>query len=107
MVEKHFLRQRGALPQAQQLEDPIFLTCQMQRATIDLDQTSIEIDDELADPDDRVGMSFGTPDDCMDPRDQFATIERLSQKVIGAEPEALQFVVEFGKTRKDQDRSAN
>ncbi len=43
----------------------------------------------------------------MDPRDQFATIKRLGQKVIGAEPETLQFVVEFGKTRKDQDRSAN
>src|SRR3546814_12684127 len=44
MIEKHFLGQRRALAQAQQLEHLIFLAGQMHAHAIDLDRLGVEID---------------------------------------------------------------
>ena len=49
-------------------------------------------------------MALGTADDCLDPRDQLAAIERFGQEIVGADAETFDLVVEFGEARKDQDR---
>src|SRR5271169_4546958 len=94
--EKHFLGQGGALAQAEQLEDAVFLAGQMQRTVVDFDNPGVEIDDELAGADDRLRVTLGAPDYGMDARHQLAAIERLSQEVIGAEAQALELVIKLG-----------
>src|SRR3546814_6568450 len=68
VVEEHFLGERGALAQAQQLEHRIFLARQMDARAIDLDRLGIEIDRELAGLDDRLAVPLRTADDGVDAR---------------------------------------
>src|SRR5271168_2911051 len=77
MVEEHFLGQRRALAQREQLEHLIFLAGQMHARAVDLDGLLIEIDDEVAGDDDRLGVTLGAADDRVDARDEFVLVERL------------------------------
>src|ERR1041384_6325790 len=56
MVEEHLLGQRRALAQAQKLEDAVFLGGQVQRLIADRDDAAVEVDEELAGTDRRLGM---------------------------------------------------
>src|SRR3546814_14613659 len=85
VVEEHFLGERGALAQAQQLEHRIFLARQMDARAIDLDRLGIEIDRELAGLDDRLAVPLRTADDGVDARHQFVAMERLGDVIVGAE----------------------
>src|SRR5262249_5086716 len=104
VVEEHFLRQRRALAQRQQLEDAVLLASQMQRLALDLDHARVEIDRELAGLDDRVGVALGAAHDRLDAGDQLALIERLGEIVVGTEAEPLDLVVQLGEAGQDQDR---
>src|SRR5262245_11430288 len=104
MVEEHLLGQCRALAQRQQLEDAVLLAGQAERLALDLDDAGVWGDRQLAGLDDRVGMALGAAHDRLDAGDQLALVERLGQVVVGPEAEALDFVVEFGKSRKNQDR---
>ncbi len=53
MVEEHFLGEGRALAQAQELEDAVLLPGEMERLSFDLDDTAVEIDQQLAGADDR------------------------------------------------------
>jgi hypothetical protein len=48
MVEEHFLGQRRALAQREQLQHLIFLAGQMHAAAVDLDRLGVEIDGQIA-----------------------------------------------------------
>src|SRR6266446_807016 len=107
VVQEHFLRQGRTLAQAEQLENTILLAGEMDRLVVDRHDAGIQIDNKLTGPDRRFGVALGTPHDRLNARDQFTTIKRLGQEVIGAEAETLELVVEFDKTREDQDRRAH
>jgi len=62
MVEKHFLCQGRALAQREQFQHLIFLAGQM-HARAGTRRFLIEIDDEIACRDDRLGMTFRAPHD--------------------------------------------
>ena len=61
----------------------------MHAGAVDLDRLGIEIDDEVAGLDDRLGMALGAPHDGVDARHQFVLVERLGHVVVGAEAETL------------------
>src|SRR4029077_7271077 len=106
MIEEHLLGQRGALAQAEQFEDAVFLGGQVQRALVDADDAAVEVDQQLAGANRRFGMPFRAADDRLNAGDQLAAVERLGKKVVGAKPEALDLVVELDEAGQDQDGSA-
>src|SRR5215813_3921295 len=62
MIEEHLLGERGALPEAQQLQDPVFLPGQVQRLPVNLDCAGVEIDQQLAGLDHGIRMALGAAD---------------------------------------------
>ncbi|PAV69736.1 hypothetical protein WR25_06800 [Diploscapter pachys] len=104
VVQKHFLGQRGALAQAEQLEHRIFLAGQMHARAIDLDRLGVEIDGELAGADDRLRMALRTTDDRVDAGDQFFAMEGLGDVIVGAEAEAAHLAVHLVDAAQDQNR---
>src|SRR5690606_17982786 len=63
MVEEHLLGERRPLAQRKQLEDAVLLPGEVQRLPVHLDDAAVEIDDELAGPDDAFGMTLGAAHD--------------------------------------------
>jgi hypothetical protein len=57
------------------------------RGAVDLDRLGVEIDDEIAGVDDRLGVALGAAHDRVDARDQLVLVERLGHVVVGAEAE--------------------
>ena len=77
------------LRSAEQLQDPVFLAGQMHARGVDLDRLGVEIDDQIAGLDHRLGVTLGAPDDGVDARHQLVLVERLGHVVVGAEAEPL------------------
>src|SRR5258707_9076329 len=98
VVEEHFLGERGALAQAEQLENAIFLAGEMERLALDLDHAAIEIDQELAGAYHGFRMTLRPPADRLDTGDQLAPVERLGEEIVGPEAETLDLVVELAET---------
>ena len=92
------------LRRREQLEHLIFLAGQMHAGAVDFDGLLVEIDDEIAGDDDRLGVALGAADDRVDAGDQFVLVERLGQIVVGAVAEALHLVLDAGHAGEDQDR---
>src|SRR5688572_13308441 len=93
MIEEHLLGERRALAEREQLQDRVLLAGEVQGLAGDLNRAGVEIDRELAGLDDRFRVALGPADDRLDPRDQFATVERLGQIVVGAEAQPLELAV--------------
>ena len=104
MVEEHFLGQRRALAQREQLEHLIFLAGQMHAGAVDFDGLLVEIDEQVAGDDHRLGVALRTAHDRMDARDQFVLVERLGQIIVGAVAEPFDLVLDAGHAGEDQDR---
>ena len=66
-VEKHFPRDDGTFSPGEEFEDGVLLAGQVHRLVVDRDNSGIEIDDQLTDPDRRPGMALGTLDDGLSP----------------------------------------
>ncbi len=107
VVEEHLLGQRRPFAQAQELEDAVFFAGQVQRLVVHSDGTTVEINQQLAGADCRVGMALRAADDRLNARYQFAMIERLGQEVVGAEAQALNLVIERIEPRQDEDRGTD
>ena len=58
MVEKHLLGDRHALAQRQEFQHPVLFAGKIDALPTDLDGLAIEVDDEIADLDDRLSMSL-------------------------------------------------
>src|SRR5581483_9298932 len=69
-----------------------------------LDGLLVEVDDEIAGVDDRLGVALGAAHDGVDARDQLVLVERLGEVVVGAEAETLHLVLDAGEAGQDQDR---
>ena len=104
MVEEHLLGQRGALAQGEQLQHLIFLAGQMHALAVDLHGLGVEVDDEIAGLDHRLGMALGAAHDGVDARHQLVLVERLGHVVVGAEAETPALVLDSGEAGEDQDR---
>lgn len=104
MIEEHFLGQRGALAQAEQLQHLVFLAGQMHARAGDFDRLGVEIDHQIAGIDDRLGVALGTAHDRVNARDQLVFMEWLGHVVVGAEAETLDLVLDAGEAGEDQDR---
>ena len=104
MVQEHLLGQRGALAQAQQFKNAVFLARQVQRRIVDFDRAGIQVDRQTAGPDHAVGMAFAAADDGLDARDQLALVEGLGQIIVGADAQSLDLVVQLRQAGQDQDR---
>ena len=104
MIEKHFLGQRGALAQRQEFQHLVLLAGEMDALGTDLDGLGIEVDDEFAGLDDRLGVPFGAAHDGMDARHQLVLMERLGHVVVGAEAKPFDLVLDAGEPGQDQDR---
>ena len=76
----------------------------MHPRAVDLDRLGVEIDDEIAGLDDRLGVALGAAHDGVDAGDQFVLVERLGHVVVGAEAETLDLVLDAGEAGEDQDR---
>jgi hypothetical protein len=74
------------------------------RAATDLDRLGVEVDDQVAGRDDRLGVTLRAAHDRMDAGNQFVLVERLGQVVVGAEAEAANLVLDAGHAGEDQDR---
>jgi len=103
MVQKHFLGQRGALAQGEQLQHLVFLARQMHALATDLDGLGVEIDHEIAGLDHRLGVALGTAHDRMDAGDQFVLVEGLGHVVVGADAETPDLVFDAGEAGEDQN----
>src|SRR5438876_1239447 len=77
MVEEHFLGQRGSLAEREQLQHLVFLAGQVHALAADFDRLGVEVDDEIAGLDDRLGVPLGTAHDRMDAGNQFVLVEGL------------------------------
>src|SRR3974390_1704611 len=104
MMEEHLLGERRPFSQGEQLEHLVFLAGQVHALTADLDRLGVEIDDEIAGVDDRLGVAFRAADYRVDARYQLVLVERLGHVVVGAEAETLYLVLDAGEAGKDQDR---
>ena len=69
----------------------------MHPLTRHLDRLGVEIDDEIAGRDHRLGMALGAPHHGMDARHQLVLVERLGHVVVGAEAEAAHLVLDPAK----------
>src|SRR3981189_688427 len=103
VVEEHFLGERGALAEREQLQHLVFLARQMDALAADLDRLGVEIDHEIAGLDHRLGVALGAAHDRMDARNQFVLVERLGHVVVGADAEALDLVLDAGEAGEDQN----
>ncbi len=104
MVEEHFLGEGGALAEREQLQHLVFFTRQMHALAADFDRLGVEVDDEVAGLDDRLGMALGAAHDRMDAGDQLVLVEGFCHVVVGADAETLDLVLDAGKAGEDQDR---
>ena len=74
------------------------------RCAADFDSLGVEIDDQIAGIDDRLGVALGAANDRVDARDQLVLVERLGHVVVGAEAETFDLVLDAGEAGQDQDR---
>ena len=74
------------------------------RAAADLDRLGVEVDDQVAGGDDRLGVALRAAHDGVDAGDQLVLVERLGHVVVGAEAETLHLVLDAGHAGEDQDR---
>src|SRR5229473_224263 len=103
MVEEHFLGQRRAFAEREQLQHLVFLAGQMDALAADLDRLGVEIDHKIAGLDHRLGVALGTADDRMDAGDQFVLVEGFGHVVVGADAETLDLVLDAGEAGEDQN----
>src|ERR1700712_3033690 len=57
VVQEHFLGQRGALAQRKQLQHLVFLARQVDTQAADFDRLGVEVDEDFAGLDDRLGVT--------------------------------------------------
>ena len=107
VIEEHLLGERGALAQRQELQHLVFLAGQMHALAADLDGLGVEIDDQVAGGDDRLGVALGAAHDGVDAGHQLVLVERLGHVIVGAEAQAPDLVLDAGKPGQDQDRSVD
>nr|ADO19098.1 hypothetical protein Nfla_4402 [Nostoc flagelliforme str. Sunitezuoqi] len=104
VVEEHFLGERRALAEREQLQHRIFLARQVHAGIVDLDRLGVEIDCELAGADDRLAVPLGAAHDGVDARDQLLAVERLGDIIVRAEAEAAYLRVHLADAGQDQHR---
>src|SRR5450756_530341 len=75
----------------------------MHALAADLDRLGVEINNEIASLDHRLGVALGTADDLMDAGDQFVLVEGLGHVVVGADAETLDLVLDAGEAGEDQN----
>src|SRR5213595_2661035 len=103
MVEEHFLGEGSSLAEREQLQHLVFLARQMHALAADLDRLGVELDDEIAGLNDRLGVALGTAHDGVDAGDQFVLVEGLGHVVVGADAETLDLVLDAGEAGEDQN----
>src|SRR5208282_1249273 len=104
VIEKHFLGHCHALAQAQELQHLVLPAGEMHRRAVDHDRLGVEVDGEIVDLNDGLGVTPGAAHDGVDARHQLVLVEWLGHIVIGAEAETLDLVLDAGKPGKDQGR---
>src|SRR6266496_5093717 len=77
MIEEHLFRYGRAFTQGQKLQDGVFFSREVQVLSRNLDGLGVEIDDEVANRNDRLGMSLGPAHEGADARDQLVLVEGL------------------------------
>ncbi len=92
------------LRKREQLEHLVFFAGQVHALAADFDRLGVEVDDEVAGVDDRLGVALGAAHDGVDARDQLVLVEWLGHVVVGAEAEAFDLVLDAGEAGEDQDR---
>src|SRR5262249_34385167 len=102
-----FLGDYCAAAQAQQFQHPVFFAREIHANPINVNRLGIDIDDEITDLDDRLGMSLRPAHDGVDASDQFSFLEALGHRVVGAIANALDLVLDGGDAGEDQNRGLN
>ena len=103
MVEEHFLCERGALAEREQLEHLVFLAGEVHAGAADFDRLGIEVHAEIAGDDHRLRMALGAAHHGVDAGDQLILVEGFGHVVVGAEAQALHLVLDAGKAGEDED----
>src|SRR4029077_9516450 len=88
------------------LQDRVLLGCKTDRLVANSGSAPIETEQQFADADRRLGKSRRSTNDRSHARDQFAGLERLCQKVVGAKAQPLDLVVHLSEPREDQHRGS-
>jgi hypothetical protein len=104
MVEKYLLGDCPALAQRQEFQHPVLYAGKVGALPTDLDGLAIEVDNVIADLDDRLSMSLGAARDGMDARHQLVLVERLGHVIVSTEAQAVDLVLDARGTGQDQDR---
>src|SRR5450759_3810943 len=76
----------------------------MHASAVDLNRLGVEVDDEVAGLDHRLGVALGAAHDGVNARHQFVLVEWLGHVVIGAEAETFDLVLDAGEAGEDQNR---
>ena len=71
---------------------------------VDHGRLGVEVDDEVVDLNDGLGVTPGAAHDGVDARHQFVLVERLGHIVVGAEAETLDLVLDTRESGEDQGR---
>jgi len=75
----------------------------MHALTADFHRLGVEVDDEIAGLDDRLGVTLGTTDDRVNAGDQFVLVEGLGHVIVGADAETLDLVLDAGEARENEN----
>ncbi len=76
----------------------------MHALAVDLYCLLVEIDDQVAGDDHRLGVALRAADDGVDSRHQLVFVERLGEIIIGAVAEAAHFVFNPGHAGENENR---
>lgn len=103
VVEEHFLGERRPFAEREQLQHLVFLAGEVNALAGDFNRLGIEVHDQVACGDDRLGMALRAANDRVDAGNQFVLVERLGHIVVGAETEAAHLVLDAGHAGEDED----
>ncbi|GJE34646.1 hypothetical protein LDDCCGHA_4858 [Methylobacterium oxalidis] len=104
VVEEHLLRQGRALPEREEFQHLVLLAGEVHPRAGDLDGLLVEVDDEVARRDHRLGVALRAAHDGVDAGDELVLVEGLGQVVVGAEAETLHLVLDARHAGENQDR---
>src|SRR5258706_10411862 len=103
VVEEHFLGQRCAFAQAQELQHLVLLAGEMHARAVHFHRLGVEVDHEIAGLDDRLGVAPGAAHDGVDTRHQLVLVKWLGHVGGGAESETSDFVLDPGEAGEDEN----
>jgi hypothetical protein len=89
VIQKHFLAERRSLAQSENFKNLIFLASQIHPRAGNFDALLVQVNDEVADRDNRLCMASGATNDRVNSGDNLVPVEGFCQIIVGAKAQPL------------------